>query len=449
MRKTIIQLLLTCMCLIPVYAWSQHIEIRGKIFDNETLEAIPFCTISVKGAQIGTCSNSQGEFIFHCPDSLKAYDLMFRSIGYKTKPIQLKLLADKEIMTIYLEPELYEIPEINVSSNQLSATDIIRHVIRKMRKNYPRNSYYMEGFLRDRCFNLIDNTNTRLTEAAVEIVKKEFGNTNNADKVKVTEIRNSFNYSKLGSWRKEKRTQAFWGYSTDNSLYKTLQYMDFTNSRILTNLLGNDFFSKTISGYSMFDGKPVVIVDIKEEIVGSMTRNAKAVYAYDLCRLFIDVETYTMLKTEFYWIDKHPKEMFSKNFKIYLKQDSIVSYAIKQYENIDGQYYLKYADYLGRVHDQPDTGEFKKMLYFNETELLINKVITNKKEFDQIKHKDLLKRNAPLWEMKYVYNPSFWENYNILIDKPLNPGVQKDLEKDVPLNNQFKDAGVKNSKDRK
>ena len=180
-----------------------------------------------------------------------------------------------------------------------------------------------------------------------------------------------------------------------------------------------------------------------------MTRNAKAVYAYDLCRLFIDVETYAMLKTEFYWIDKHPKEMFSKNFKIYLKQDSIVSYAIKQYENIDGQYYLKYADYLGKAHDQPDTGEFKKMLYFNETELLINKVITDKKEFDQIKHKDLLKRNAPLWEMKYVYNPSFWENYNILIDKPLNPGVQKDLEKDVPLNNQFKDAGVKNSKSKK
>mgnify|MGYP001806995490 CR=1 FL=1 len=47
--------------------------------------------------------------------------------------------------------------------------------------------------------------------------------------------------------------------------------------------------------------------------------------------------------------------------------------------------------------------------------------------------------------MKYVYDPSFWKNYNILIDKPLDPTVQKDLEKEVPLYDQFIDAGVKNS----
>ena len=68
-----------------------------------------------------------------------------------------------------------------------------------------------------------------------------------------------------------------------------------------------------------------------------------------------------------------------------------------------------------------------KTLYFNETELLINKVITDKKDFDRIKHRDLLEKETPLWDMKYVYDPSFWKNYNILIDKPLDPTVQKDF----------------------
>jgi len=195
----------------------------------------------------------------------------------------------------------------------------------------------------------------------------------------------------------------------------------------------------------MFDGKPVVIIDIKEEFVKYLIMKTPAKNLYDLIKLYIDTENYAMLKTEKYTIAKLPKEQLPKDFKMYFKNDSIGTFAVKQYEKIDGQYYLKYAGYFGRVHDQPDVAEMGKTLYFNESELLINKLITNRKEFDRIKHRDLLEKDVPLWDMKYVYDPSFWKNYNILIDKPLNPMVQKDLEKEVPLYDQFIDAGVKNS----
>ena len=448
-KKIILPLLLSCLFLIPFYSWCQHTEIYGRVVDKETDEVIPFCTISLKDASIGTCSNSRGEFIFHYPDSLKGSDLKVCCIGYKTKVIQLNTKASAEIATIYLESELYEIPEIQVGPNQPTATDIIKHVIRNMHKNYPRSPYYMEGFLRDKCFNLMDNTNTRLTEAAVEIRKKEFGGETNADRVKVIEIRNSYNYSKLGSLWKEKLTRAFWGYSTDNPLYNVLQYKDFTDSKELKELLRNDLYSTSISGYTMFDGKPVVIIDIKEEFVKYLFLKTPAKNLYDLIKLYIDTENYAMLKTEKYTIAKLPKEQLPKDFKMYFKNDSIGTFAVKQYEKIDGQYYLKYAGYFGRVHDQPDVAEMGKTLYFNESELLINKLITNRKEFDRIKHRDLLEKDVPLWDMKYVYDPSFWKNYNILIDKPLNPMVQKDLEKEVPLYDQFIDAGVKNSTNQK
>jgi hypothetical protein len=115
------------------------------------------------------------------------------------------------------------------------------------------------------------------------------------------------------------------------------------------------------------------------------------------------------------------------------------------YENIQDKYYLKYASYFGRIHDQPDKND-RAILHFNETELLINKVITDKKDFDRIKHRDLVKKETPLWDMKYVYDPSFWKNYNILTDKPLDPTVIKDLEHDVTIDNQFIDGGERNSK---
>jgi len=443
-KKIILPLLLSCLYFIPFYSWSQYTEIRGKILDKETLEVIPFSTISLKNASIGTCSNSRGEFIFNYPDSLKNGELRVKCIGYKTNTLKIESFKNEEIAKIYLEPELYEISEITVGPNQPTATDIVKRVLRNMHKNYSRNPYYMEGFLRDKVFNLIDYTNTRLTEAAVEIRKKEFGNETNADRVKVIEIRNSYNYSKLGSLWKEKLTRVFWGYSTDNPLYKVLQYKDFTDSKELKELLKNDLYSKSISGYTMFDGKTVVIIDIKEEYVKSLFQKLPAKNLYQLIKLYIDSENYAMLKTETYLIFKWPKTLENEDFKMHLKQDTIAAFAVKQYEKLEGQYYLKYAGYFGRIHDQPDEGD-KEHLFWNETELLINRILTNRKEFDRIKHRDLLEKDVPLWDMKYVYDPSFWKNYNILIDKPLDPSVQKDLEKEVPLYNQFMDAGVKNS----
>lgn len=439
----IVSFLFIISIIHPVTLWGQYKEIRGKVLDNKTQEAIPYSSISVKSTLIGTSSNSRGEFIFYFPDSLIDHELTISCIGYKTQSIKLKLLNTSDIVSISLIPESYEIGEVVVGPNPPTATDIVKQAIRKLHKNYQRSPYYMEGFLRDKVLNLVDNKNTRLSEAAVEIVKKEFGNENNADRVKVIEIRNSYNYSKLGSWWKEKIAQTFWGYSTENPAYATLQYRDYTDPKALRELVNNDLYNISILGYTMYDGKPVVIIDFKEEYFKFMFQKWPSKYVYSRIRLYIDTESYAMLKTEFYAIDKNPKE---NDFKLYFKQDTIGTFAVKQYEKLDGQYYLKYAGYFGRIHDQPDVNEAGKSLYFNETELLINRLITSRKEFDRIKHRDLLEKDVPLWDMKYVYDPSFWKNYNILIDKPLDPTVLKDLEQEVPLYDQFIDAGAKNSK---
>lgn len=445
MRKTIIlPLLLSCLSLIPIYSWSQHTEIRGKILDKETHEVVPFSTISLKDASIGTCSNSRGEFIFHYPESLKNGELTIKCIGYKTNSIKIDSFKSEEIAQIYIEPELYEIPEVNIGPNQPTATDIVKLVIRNMHKNYQRSPYYMEGFLRDKVFNLYDNKNVRLTESAIEILKKEFGGENTADRVKIFEIRNSYNYSNLGSLWKEKLAQAFYGYSKNNPAYVILQNRDYTDLATLRKLVKNDLYSINFSGMTIYDGKPVQIIDIKEEYVAYLMLRAKCIYAHKLIRLYIDNESFALLKSEFYWIETPPKEMLSDQKKTFLN-DSISGFAIKQYEKIDENYYLKYASFRGGIFDQPSANEMGKTLYEHETELLINKVITDKKDFDRIKHRDLLEKETPLWDMEYVYDPSFWKNYNILIDKPLDPTVQKDLEKEVPLYDQFIDAGVKNS----
>lgn len=443
-KKIILPLLLSCLCFIPFYSWSQHTEIRGKILDKETGEVIPFTTISLKDASIGTCSNSSGEFIFHCPDSLKNGELTIKCIGYKTNSLKIESFKNEEIAKIYLEPEVYEIPEVNVGPNQPTAADFVKRVIKNMHENYQRSPYYMEGFLRDKTFNVHDKKNVRLTETAIEIVKREFGSENTADRVKIFEIRNSYNYSNLGSVWKEKLYQTFYGYSSANPAYVILQNRDYTDLATLRKLLKNDLYSVNFSGMTIYDSKPVQIVDIKEEYFEFLFQRIKSNNAYSLIRLYIDTETYAILKSEYFNVVKLPLEKLD-GIKFHFKQDTIGNYSVKMYENIQDKYYLKYASYFGRIHDQPDKND-RAILHFNETELLINRVITDKKEFDRIKHRDLVKKETPLWDMKYVYDPSFWKNYNILTDKPLDPTVIKDLEQDVNLDNQFIDGGERNSK---
>lgn len=427
------------------YALGQFSQIKGQVLDKTTNELIPFCTVSVKGVAIGTCSNNHGEFIFNYPDSLKSGELNIKCIGYKTNILKIESFKKEEIAKIYLEPELYEIPEIKIGPNAPTAADYVKNVIKNMHKNFQRSPYYMEGFLRDKVFNLYDNKNVRLTESAIEIVKREFGGESTADRVKIFEIRNSYNYSNLGSTWKEKLTQMFYGYSKTNPAYIVLQNRDYTDPSELRKLLKNDLYSVNFAGMTIYDGKPVQIIDIKEEYVEYMLMRAKCIYGYKLLRLYIDTESFALLKSELYWIDHHPEEMLGK-LKDAMLNDSISGFTIRQYEKINENYYLRYASFRGRVHDQPDKGEIGKIIYFNDTELLINKVITSRKDFDRIKHRDLLEKETPLWDMKYVYDPAFWKNYNILIDKPLDPSIVKDLEQETHLEEQFNDGGSKNSK---
>jgi hypothetical protein len=74
---------------------------------------------------------------------------------------------------------------------------------------------------------------------------------------------------------------------------------------------------------------------------------------------------------------------------------------------------------------------------------MINKVMTDKKEYDRIKRRDLQDRELDLYVQDFNYNPVFWANYNILLLNPLMKKVENDLSKEKALEEQFKEKGKK------
>ncbi len=444
MKKTIV-LVIVFVIFVLGNSYGQSLKLHGRVLDSETRDCIQYANISIRGSYLGTCSNQIGEFILNYPDSLKNEQLVVSCIGYKKRTVSLTYLSKNDTIDLLLEPAPFLVEEVNVYSNQLSAEEIVKRVIKSLNKNYSRKPYFMKGFLRDKVHNVYDFKSVRLTEAAVEIEKDELSRKKYNDKVQVKEIRNSLNYSKRGNKIIYKIRQAFFGLSDENPIYRTLQYADYTDSKVLKEIMKSELYGYYISGTTMYGDKPIKIIDIKQEYLKFFYKKKPSNdRIYRLIRLYIDIENYAIIKSEYFLVANAVTDLKGED-KWYLFQDTVMTRAVKQYGEKNGKYYLNYASYIGKVYDQPLSGT-KRHLYINGVELLINDLVINKKEFDRIKRRNLLKKDISLWDMEYTYHPEFWENYNIILDKPLDQKIKVDLEHDISLEDQFEETGSVKSK---
>jgi hypothetical protein len=70
--------------------------------------------------------------------------------------------------------------------------------------------------------------------------------------------------------------------------------------------------------------------------------------------------------------------------------------------------------------------------------LMVNEVLTNKKEMEKVKPRQTLSRQEGTNDIRKQYNERFWRNYNVLLATPLENKVIRDLTFEESLEQQFK-----------
>jgi hypothetical protein len=139
------------------------------------------------------------------------------------------------------------------------------------------------------------------------------------------------------------------------------------------------------------------------------------------------------------WAIQEAKHFAAKDSLSYLYKSEL------KMQEFGGKYYPKLLEYDGIVPD-----EYGKLdethFYKHKAYILVNNIVLDRKSIERIRRRNAMKTDLPLWNMEYKYNPEFWNTYNILLDKPIDPSVKKDLEQEVPLDNQFIDGGIINAK---
>lgn len=142
MIKKIYIILIFSLIFIQSYAQT---KVRGKIFDKDTKEPIPFANVAFKGTTIGTITDHTGIFFMETRTDVDS--IQVSCMGYKSITIAINKNAFQEF-ELYLKPQSYDIEEVVVRPGENPAHKILRKVIANRKKNdYRRfNSYSYESY---------------------------------------------------------------------------------------------------------------------------------------------------------------------------------------------------------------------------------------------------------------------------------------------------------------
>ena len=113
-------------------AGAQLYRLQGKVF-NARMEPLSYATVQIKGQQIGTRTDANGQFKFDLSEG--DYELVFSLIGYETRVVRCLLEKNTPVQQIILNESNKELNEIKiVSVKKDRSEEIIKQVIARKEK---------------------------------------------------------------------------------------------------------------------------------------------------------------------------------------------------------------------------------------------------------------------------------------------------------------------------
>lgn len=166
--------------------------VQGKIVDIRTGNPIIFANIYLAGTNIGTVSNSEGEFIIKIPLFIENKILIISSIGYKNKELSFDQF-DPENNLIQLEPKPIPIEEVTIINRD--ARELLKAALLKIPQNYSNIPVMVTSFYRE---TIRQNRNyVAVSEAVLDGYKAAYTNFAGVDRVKIFKGRKSTDVKKM------------------------------------------------------------------------------------------------------------------------------------------------------------------------------------------------------------------------------------------------------------
>jgi hypothetical protein len=149
------------------------ITLRGKIVDDQTGDPLIFATIALKGTNVATVSNLDGEFLLKIDVNITDPYIEVLYIGYKNKEMPLSNLSTGEEENL-IEMTQATIPIQEVIVKPVTPEEILEQVISNIGTNYADVPNLMTGFYRETIKK--NRTYVSIAEAVIEVFKAPYKN---------------------------------------------------------------------------------------------------------------------------------------------------------------------------------------------------------------------------------------------------------------------------------
>ena len=252
------------------------VEFSGKIYDNLTKKSISFVSITIKGTNIGTVTNSEGEFIIKISPLYSNESLEISSLGYKTLNVSIGLLRETE-NEIFLEPTSYYLEEVEI--RKLDPVNLIRDVLKNIPQNYGNEAFMLTAFYREA---IRQNRNyVAISEAVFDVYKSGYGKAFDNDRIKIFKGRKSQDVTRM-----------------DTILFK-LQGGPYYIFLLDVARHPGDILSGDVLDYYNFELGGIVTIDQRNAYVVAFDQKNNITLPLYKGNIFIDVDTKAIIAMEF------------------------------------------------------------------------------------------------------------------------------------------------------
>ncbi len=368
------------------------VEYSGIIIDRLTKKPIVFASIILSGTNIGTVSNTEGEFVFKVPPFYENKELEISSIGYRMLKVPIKSLSKTE-NEISLEPIAYPLDEVEV--RKIDPVSLIREVLRNIPKNYGNQPGMLTAFYRE---TIKQNRNyVAVSEAVFDVYKSGYGKAFDNDRVRIHKGRKSQDVTRMDTVLFKLQGGPYYIFQLDIAKHPgdilSGDILDYYNFK----MLGTVNIQERNSYIIEFDQKPNVDLPLYKGFI------------------YIDVLSKAISAVEFSLSDKGISR--AAEFMIVKKPANMrvdvpeTSYRVN-YRYTNGKWVLNYARAEAHFRCRWARRLFRSN-YYTMSEMAVTDV-----EYDNvIKHKiressrpgDILVEKISDFE-----DPEFWGDYNII-----------------------------------
>ncbi len=180
MMKKLLFLLLTFLCVVPVFAAGDTVYVKGRVVDAKTAKGIPFVTVFSRNGRVCTSSNENGVYKLMIPTG-EVDSIIFSVFGYNRDTVSVRRLRRRPNRK--LKAGGITLREVSISS--YSPRKLREEVVRRIPENYQTDTTvnrYFQRYCRmanDTVYLFVENLLESLRVGYDKFLKKRWISLNN------------------------------------------------------------------------------------------------------------------------------------------------------------------------------------------------------------------------------------------------------------------------------